>query len=163
MSPKKPDDSERVLATNRAARHHFHILETFEAGVALRGTEVKSLRGGKANLTDAFGAMKGVELWLHNAHIGPYSHGNLQNHEPLRSRKLLLHKRELRRILGATTRQSMTVIPLRIYLRGSHIKVEIALAKGKKLHDKREDEKRRESDREARAALSSRRSTRDPR
>jgi SsrA-binding protein len=145
----------KVLATNRRARHEFLILETLEAGMALQGTEVKSLREGKVNLQDSYARTREGEMFLVGCHISPYSHGNLQNHDPLRRRKLLLHRREIRRLDSKLAEKGLTLVPLRVYLRHGLVKLELGLAKGKKLHDKRETKKRREQDREMRAGLKS--------
>jgi len=142
------------VARNKRARHDYHILETWEAGVVLSGTEVKSLRAGKANLTDAYATVRDGEVFLLNLHISPYEQGNQFNHEPTRTRKLLLHRKEIRRLIGGVERQGLTLVPLELFFnpRGK-AKVTIALAKGKKLHDKRADERRREDERDmARAA-----------
>jgi SsrA-binding protein len=142
------------VARNKRARHDYHILETWEAGVVLSGTEVKSLRQGKANLTDAYATVRDGEVFLLNLHISPYEQGNQFNHEPTRTRKLLLHRKEIRRLIGGVERQGLTLVPLELFFnpRGK-AKVTIALAKGKKLHDKRADERRREDERDmARAA-----------
>ena len=142
------------VARNKRARHDYHILETWEAGVVLSGTEVKSLRQGKANLTDAYATVRDGEVYLLNLHISPYEQGNQFNHEPTRTRKLLLHRQEIRRLIGGVERQGLTLVPLELFFnpRGK-AKVTIALAKGKKQHDKRADERRREDEREmARAA-----------
>ena len=147
---------EKVLAANRAAFHEYHILDKFEAGIALTGTEVKSVLAGRVQLKEGYVAVRDGEVWLFNAHISPYSHGNRENHEPLRSRKLLLHKREIEKLDEAAVKQGMTLMPLRIYLRNRRIKVEIAIARGKKLYDKRETELRRTVDREMRAQLKQR-------
>jgi SsrA-binding protein len=144
----KPDGGVRVLAQNRRAHHDYHILETVEAGLKLAGTEVKSARDGKVQLKDSFVELRDGEAWLVHAHIGPYSHGNRQNHEPERARKLLLRRREIERLAGKVRTRGLTVVPLRVVVRGSWIKVEIALVQGKKLHDKRERERVRELDRE---------------
>ena len=144
----KPTEDARVLAHNRRARHDYHILETLEAGIALAGTEVKSAREGKVTLKDSFVELRDGEAWLVRAHIGPYSHGNRQNHEPERARKLLLRRREIERLTGKMQGRGLTVVPLRVLARGSWIKVEIALVQGKKLYDKRESERVRELDRE---------------
>jgi SsrA-binding protein len=138
------------LASNRKARHDFEILETFEAGIALMGTEVKAARQGQIQLKDSYVTVRNGEAFLVGAHISPYSHGNRQNHEPERERKLLLHRRELDKIMGRTTVQGLTCVPLGAYLKGNRVKLEIALARGKKLHDKREAAKRRIAEREAR-------------
>jgi SsrA-binding protein len=143
-----------TVARNKRARHDYHILETWEAGVVLSGTEVKSLRQGKANLTDAYATVRDGEVFLLNLHISPYEQGNQFNHEPTRTRKLLLHRKEIRRLIGGVERQGLTLVPLELFFnpRGK-AKITLALAKGKKQHDKRADERRREDEREmARAA-----------
>ncbi|MDD5555847.1 MAG: SsrA-binding protein SmpB [bacterium] len=143
----------RSVATNRKARHEYHFLETLEAGIALTGTEVKSLRRGRANIGDAFCVVEGGEAFLCNAHVSPYEFGNRANPDPLRKRKLLLHRREIAHIEGQVSRKGLTCVPLRIYFKGGVAKVEIALARGKKAYDKREAVRRREAAREmARAA-----------
>ena len=144
---------ERDAASNRAAHHNYFILEKFEAGIVLRGTEVKSIRAGRANLKDAYGLVKDGELWLLNAHIGPYEHGNIFNHEPLRTRKLLVHRQEVRKLIGKTQAKGTTLVPLRLYFRNGKVKVEMALAKGKQNWDKRETERKRTADKEAREAV----------
>ena len=152
--PREPVAAgERDAAVNRSAGHNYFLLDKFEAGIALRGTEVKSIREGKANLKDAYGIIKGGEAFLLNAHIGPYSHGNSLNHESLRTRKLLLHREELRKLLGKTQQKGLTLIPTRLYFRKGRVKCELAVAKGKQDWDKRETERRREDEREARAAI----------
>lgn len=138
----------RLIVSNRKARHEYHILDTLEAGIVLQGTEVKSLRDGKANLQDAFASFNRGELWLHNLHISPYEAGNRFNHEPLRPRKLLMHRRELRKLVGQVEQKGLTLVPLDLHFRSSVAKVNLALVKGKKLHDKREDVKRRDAERE---------------
>lgn len=142
-----------VFSTNREAPHRYFLLERFDAGLVLTGTEVKSIRNGKANLKDSYAAVRNGEAWLLNCHIGPYEYGNRQNHDPLRARKLLLHQHEIRRLTGKTTERGLTLIPIRLYLSKGHIKCELALAQGKKLHDKRETERRKTADREARQAI----------
>jgi SsrA-binding protein len=137
---------DRDASQNRAASHNYFLLEKFEAGIALRGTEVKSVRGGRANLKDAYGLVKDGELWLINAHIGPYEHGNIFNHEPLRTRKLLIHKSELNKLIGKTLQKGLTLIPTRLYFKNGRVKVEIAVAK-------RETERRKTADKEAREAI----------
>jgi SsrA-binding protein len=144
---------QRDAAVNRIASHNYFLLEKFEAGVVLTGTEVKSIRGGLANLKDAYGLIKGNELWLLNAHIGPYEHGNIHNHAPLRTRKLLMHSEEIRKLIGKTQQKGLTLIPVRMYFKGGKVKLELALAKGKQLWDKRETERRRTADKEAREAV----------
>ena len=143
----------RDAAYNRSAGYNYALFDKFEAGIALRGTEVKSIREGKANLKDAYGLLKDGECFLLNAHIGPFSHGNAMNHESLRTRKLLLHKSEVRKLEGMTKQKGFTLIPTRLYFRNGRVKCELAVAKGKQDWDKRETEKRREGDREARAAV----------
>lgn len=150
-------ESYKILSDNRQARHNYHLLETIEAGMALTGTEVKAARSGKVQLRDAYAQILGGEAWLVNAHIGPYSHGNLMNHEPLRKRKLLLKRREIDRLLGKSQEKGLALIPLKLYLKRGLVKCEIAVAKGKKLHDKREAARTREMEAEARAAMSDRR------
>jgi SsrA-binding protein len=158
-APQKTKERDPVAAgardasVNRAASHNYFLLEKFEAGIALRGTEVKSIREGKANLKDAYGLIKNGEAFLLNAHIGPYSHGNASNHESLRTRKLLLKRDELRKLEGKTQIKGHTLIPTRLYFRHGRVKCEVAVAKGKQDWDKRETVKRREADREARAAI----------
>jgi SsrA-binding protein len=144
---------ERDAALNRAAGHNYHLLEKIEAGIVLFGTEVKSVRAGRANLKDAYGIIKDGELWLLNLHIGHYEHGNIYNHEPLRTRKLLVHRDELKKLIGKTQQRGLTLVPTRMYFRNGRVKVELALAKGKQLWDKRETERRKVADREARAAI----------
>ncbi len=143
----------RDAAVNRSASHNYFLTDRFEAGVALRGTEVKSIREGKANLKDAYGLVKDGEAFLLNAHIGAFSHGNLMNHEETRTRKLLLHKEELRRLTAKTREKGFTLIPTRLYFRNGRVKCELALAKGKQDWDKRETERKREADKETRAAI----------
>ena len=144
---------ERDAAVNRAASHNYFLSDKMETGVVLSGTEVKSVRHGLANLKDAYGLIKDGELWLLNAHIGPYEHGNIYNHAPLRTRKLLIHKEQLRKLIGQTHQKGHTLIPTRLYFKNGRVKCEIALAKGKQLWDKRETEKRKTADREAREAV----------
>jgi SsrA-binding protein len=151
--PRAENDEKAIIARNKRARHDYHILDSWEAGIVLTGTEIKSLRAGKANITDAHAVLNGGEVFLINAHISPYEQGNQFNHEPTRTRKLLLHSREIRKLIGAVERQGLTLIPLDMHFTRGKAKVTLALAKGKKLHDKRLDEKRREDEREmARAA-----------
>ena len=150
---------EKALSVNRQAGHNYHLQERFEAGIVLTGTEVKSAREGRVNLRDSYAALKDGEVWLMNSHISPYTHGNIYNHDPLRSRKLLLHKEEIRRLLGKVRERGFTLVPTRMYLKKGRIKVEVALAKGKREYDKRETERRREADKEARAAIRSRKQT----
>ena len=144
---------ERDATVNRAASHHYFLMDKFEAGLALVGTEVKAIRAGRANLKDAYAILKNGELWLLNAHIGAYDHGNIYNHDPLRTRKLLVHKEELRKLTGKVTQRGLTLIPTRLYFRNGRVKCELAVARGKQLWDKRETERRRTADREAREAI----------
>jgi len=148
--------NEKVVATNREAYHNFHIIETIECGIALTGTEVKSIREGRCNLKDSYGQIRQGEAWLLNAHISPYTHGNRENHEPTRTRKLLLHKKEINKLSGKAQEKGLTLVPTKMYFKNGRLKLELAVAKGKKLYDKRETEKRREADREARATLKER-------
>lgn len=153
---KKPKEGEKVLATNRAASHEFHLLERLEAGIVLTGTEVKSARLGSVNLKDAYARVsKAGEIFLYDAHFSPYEQGNRQNHAPRRPRKLLLHAREIRKLAKATVSSGTTIVATKLYLKKGRIKVELALAKGKKLYDKREASRKREMDQEmARAKVS---------
>lgn len=144
---------ERILCSNRKAYHDYHIEESLEAGIELKGTEIKSLREGKANLKDSYAILKDGEAFLLGCHISPYSHGNIYNHEPLRTRKLLLHREEIRKLTGKVTQRGFTLIPVRIYLSKGRAKVEIALARGKKLFDKRETIKEKDLRRESEKAL----------
>jgi SsrA-binding protein len=143
----------KILSDNRTAGHLYALSDRLEAGLVLRGTEVKSARDGKIQLKEAYGEVTGNEAWLVNAHIGQYSHGNIMNHEPARKRKLLLHRAEIRKLLQATRERGLTLVPTKLYLKNGLIKVEIAIGRGKKLHDKRESERAREMDAEARAAM----------
>ena len=147
---------EKDLAANRSAFHDYHISDKYEAGIALTGTEVKSVMGGRVQLKESYVAVRDGEAWLFNAHISPYSHGNRENHEPLRTRKLLLHKREIGRLDDAAAKQGMTLVATRAYLKDGRIKIEIGVARGKKLYDKRETEMRRTVERETRAQLKER-------
>src|SRR5713101_7942184 len=147
---------EKILATNRAAFHNYHISTKYEAGAALTGTEVKSVLDGRIQLKESYVAVRDGEAWLFNAHISPYSHGNRANHDPLRTRKLLLHRREIDKLEQAAAIQGMTLVITRVYLKGGRVKLEVGVAKGKKLYDKRETEMRRTVDRETRAQLKER-------
>src|SRR5947209_20216843 len=143
------------IAENRKAFHDYHLLETFEAGVALLGTEVKAIREGRVNLRDSFARIDNGEVYLYNVNISPYSHRGYAEHEPLRRRKLLLHRDEIRKLIGKTVEKGMTLVPVRLYFKKGRVKVAVSLAKGKKEYDKRETIKRREADRETRAAIKS--------
>ncbi len=143
----------RTLVVNRQARFNYEILEKFEAGISLVGTEVKSIREGKGNIKEAYADIRGGEAWLIGAHISPYSHGNITNHDPLRDRKLLLNAREIGRLQGKVMEKGLTLVPLRLYLKGRLIKLELGVARGKKLVDKREDIKKRDQEREIQRAM----------
>src|SRR5438270_2713557 len=147
---------QRDAAVNRIASHNYFLLEKFEAGIVLTGTEVKSVRAGHANLKDSYGLVKDGELWMLNAHIGPYEHDNIFNHEPLRTRKLLVHKDELGKIASKIQQKGLTLIPTRLYFKNGRVKCELAVAKGKQLWDKRETERRRTAESEARTAIRNR-------
>lgn len=142
-----------LLADNRIARHRYFIEDTFDAGVVLTGTEVKSAKAGRVQLRDSFVRIMRGEAWLLNCHIAPYEQGNIANHEPTRTRKLLLHKAEIKRLIGQGEQKGMTLVPLKLYLKRGFVKVEIGLCKGKELHDKRATIKKRESDREMARAI----------
>jgi SsrA-binding protein len=154
----KPDEKPEIesIAKNRRARHDYTIIDTWEAGLVLTGSEVKSLREGKANLSDDYGIVRDGEIYLINLHISVYERASYNNHEPTRTRKLLLHKREIERLIGAIERQGLTLIPLELYFKRGIAKVAIALGKGKKQHDKREDAKARDADREIARAVRTR-------
>jgi SsrA-binding protein len=149
-------DADSLIADNRKARFDYHLLESFEAGLVLVGTEVKAMREGRANLRDSYCRIENGDAYLLGAHIGQYSHGGYASHDPVRPRKLLLHREELRKLLGKTTERGMTIVPLRLYFKHGRVKLAIALAKGKKTYDKRETIKRREAERETRAAVKTR-------
>jgi len=151
------EKAQTSIAENRKAFHDFHLLETFEAGVVLLGTEVKAIREGRVNLRDSYARVEDGEVFLYNVTISPYSHRGYADHEPLRRRKLLLHRDEIRKLIGKTVEKGMTLVPVRLYFKGGKVKVAVSLAKGKKEYDKRETIKRRETDRETRAAIKSRR------
>lgn len=148
--------TDRTVATNREAWHNYHILETYEAGIQLTGTEVKSARAGRVNLKEAYVMVREGEAWLLNAHISQYSHGNRQNHDPIRDRRLLMHKREIIRLQSKIQEKGLTIVPTKFYFKGNLIKCEIGIAKGKKLYDKRAAEAKKTQEREARAAIKER-------
>ncbi len=148
------DEPRKSVARNPKATHDYHILDTIESGIILTGTEVKSLRNGKASIKEAYARVRNGEVFLEGMNITPYEQGNRYNHDPVRSRKLLLHRREIERLIGATERQGLTLIPLELYFKRGHAKVALALARGKKQHDKREDLKRRIAERETARAVS---------
>lgn len=155
MTPKLPPaDDRKSVARNPKATHDYHVLETWEAGVVLTGTEVKSLRNGKASIKEAYARVSRGEVFLEGMNITPYEQGNRYNHDPVRSRKLLLHRREIDRMVGAVERQGLTLVPLELYFKKGRAKVALALGKGKKQHDKREDLKRRIAERETARAVS---------
>jgi SsrA-binding protein len=153
---KKPETGEKLIASNKKALHDYFVLQKFEAGIVLTGTEMKSLRAGRANLKDAYVLLKDREAFLFGAHISPYAHGNRENHDPERTRKLLLNRRELDKLYSETAEKGLTVVPLRLYFKGSRVKAEIAVVKGKKQYDKRDSERTRELDREAQQAMKER-------
>lgn len=148
------DPAQKLVAENRKAYHDYFILERFEAGLVLTGTEIKSAREGKVQLRDSFADIDGGEAWLKNAHFSPYSHGNIWNHEPTKKRKLLLHKREIHKLTGKVREKGLTLIPLKLYLKNGVLKCEIGVCKGKKVHDKREAIQARDEQMEARKAMS---------
>lgn len=157
MTHDGEEKKEKAVATNRKAYHDYFIEEKFEAGIMLQGTEVKSLREGRVNLQDSYASVKDGEVFLYHCHISPYSHGNIANHDPIRVRKLLLHKKEINKLLGKTQQKGLTLIPLRIYFsKRGHAKVELGLAKGKKLYDRRDSIKAREAGREVERAIKNR-------
>jgi SsrA-binding protein len=158
QQPDARKAAERIIADNRKAHHDYHLLETFEAGLVLFGTEVKAIREGRVSLRDSFARVQDGEIFVHNLHISPYSHRGYAAHEPLRPRKLLLHRREIRKLIGKTVEKGMTLVPLRMYFKDGRVKIAVSLAKGKQAHDKRETIKRREAERETRAAIKERRS-----
>ena len=151
------EKAQSSIAENRKAFHDFHLMETFEAGLVLLGTEVKAIREGRVNLRDSFARVEDGEVYLYNVNISPYSHRGYADHEPLRRRKLLLHRDEIRKLIGKTVEKGMTLVPVRLYFKNGRVKVAVSLAKGKKDYDKRETIKRRDTDRETRAAVKSRR------
>ncbi len=143
----------KLIAQNRKARHDYFIEETYEAGIVLRGTEIKSIRAGRVNLKDSFARVENGEMYLYNMHISPYEQGNRYNHDPVRTRKLLLHKKEINKLIGDTKEQGYSLIPLKLYIKNGYAKVLLGLGKGKKKYDKREDLKRREAKREIERAF----------
>lgn len=147
MSRRQSGEGIKIIASNRRARHEYHILDSWEAGLVLQGTEVKALRNGRANLGDAYGEIRAGEVWLVKMHIGPYEQGNRENHEPFRRRKLLLNRREIRKLRPKLEEQGLTLVPLRLYFKRGLVKVEMGLGRGKKLHDKRDAKAKRDSDR----------------
>jgi len=156
VAEKKSRESVKIVAVNRKARHDYELMERFEAGLVLLGTEVKSAREGRVNLKDSYVAPEDGELFLLQCHISPYSHAYHDNHDPLRRRKLLMHRREIRRLVGKITQRGLTLIPVRIYFRNRRLKVELALARGKRLHDHRSAARERDLEREVKAALKER-------
>jgi len=150
------EKAQRIIADNRKAYHDYHVLETMEAGVALLGTEVKAIREGRVNLRDSFARIDSGEVWLMNVHISPYSHTGYAHHDERRQRKLLLHRHEIRKLNGRVTEKGLTLVPLQMYFKDGRVKVSLALVKGKQAHDKRETIRRREVDRETRAAVKAR-------
>ena len=155
-SQARTEKNRKDIAVNRQAFHNYEIIEKFEAGIVLTGTEIKSARESRVNLKDAYGIVKAGEVWLLNCHISPYSHGSYANHEPLRTRKLLLKHSEINRLIGRTTERGLTLVPLRVYLKEGRLKCELALAKGRKVHDKREVSRQKTIERETRQELKER-------
>ena len=149
----KSDSGEKLIASNKKAFHDYHVLDKYEAGMELTGTEVKSLRDKGATLKDSYIIFKAGEAFLFGAHISPYSHGNRENHDPERTRRLLLHHREIEKLESQVVEKGLTIVPLRLYFKGGRVKAEIAVVRGKKLYDKRETERKREADREAAVAM----------
>jgi SsrA-binding protein len=156
VATEKKEAAPRPIADNRKALHDYHVIDTWEAGVALVGTEVKAIREGGVNLRDSYARLENGEVWLLNLHISPYSHTGYASHAERRQRKLLLHRDEIRKLTGKVAEKGLTLVPLRMYFKGGRVKVALALAKGKQLHDKRETIRRREVDRETRAAVKAR-------
>ncbi len=157
LEKSEREAAQESIAENRKAFHDYHLLESFEAGLVLLGTEVKAIREGRVNLRDSFARLENGEVFLYNVNISPYSHRGYADHEPLRRRKLLLHRDEIRKLIGKTVEKGMTLVPTRLYFKKGRVKVSVALAKGKKEYDKRETIKRRETDRETRAAIKTKR------
>lgn len=151
------EQAQRIIADNRKAFHDYHILDRWEAGIALLGTEVKAIREGRVNLRDSFARVDRGEIWLENVHVSPYSHRGYADHAERRPRKLLLHRHEIRKLVGQVAEKGMTLVPLQMYFKSGRVKVLLGLAKGKQAHDKRETIRRREIDRETRAAVKGRR------
>ncbi|AKP45935.1 MULTISPECIES: SsrA-binding protein SmpB [Bacillus] len=151
-----PKGEGKVVAQNKKARHDYFIEETYEAGIVLQGTEIKSIRAGRVNLKDSFARVQKGEVFLHNMHISPYEHGNRYNHDPLRTRKLLLHKKEILKLIGKTKEQGYSLVPLKLYIKNGYAKILLGLAKGKKKWDKREDLKKKEAKREIERAFKAR-------
>ena len=151
------EEAQKIIADNRKASHDYHLIETFEAGVALLGTEVKSIREGGANLRDSFARIEDGEVWVYNIHVSPYRNRGYSDHDPTRRRKLLLHRHEILKMAGRVAERGLTLVPLRMYFKNGRVKVALALAKGKQAHDKRETIRKREVDRETRAAVKERR------
>ena len=147
------DDGRKVVARNRKARHEYEVLETFEAGLVLKGPEVKSLRDGKASFQDSFARVQQGEVWLHSFYISPYMQANRFNEDPVRPRKLLLHRHEIRRLLGKVEEKGLTLVPLEVFFSRGYAKVKLAIARGRKMHDKRAELKRRDQERETRRAM----------
>ena len=150
------EKAQRIVADNRKAFHDFHVLDTWEAGIALLGTEIKAIREGRVNLRDSYARLDNGEIWLLNVHISPYSHTGYDRHDERRQRKLLLHRHEIQKMTGRVAEKGLTLVPLRMYFKNGRVKVALALAKGKQAHDKRETIRRREVDRETRAAVKAR-------
>jgi SsrA-binding protein len=153
VAEEEREKAQRIIADNRKARHDYHILETYEAGIALLGTEVKAIREGRVNLRDSYARTQDGEVWMLNVHISPYSHRGYADHAETRQRKLLLHRHEIRKLIGRTAEKGLTLVPLQRFFKNGRVKVLVGLARGKQAHDKRETIRRREVDRETRAAI----------
>lgn len=149
----KKDTGEKIIAQNKTARINYFIDDTYETGIVLVGTEVKSIREGRVNLKDSYAVVKDGEVWLHEMHVSPYSHGNRYNHDPLRTRKLLLHNREIKRLYGKSREKGLALVPLKVYFKNGKVKVELGVGRGKKLYDKREDMKLKDDRRDMQRAL----------
>ncbi|MGI8785197.1 MAG: SsrA-binding protein SmpB [Acidobacteriota bacterium] len=148
MAPSNANDGEKLVAANRKALHDYQILERYEAGMVLTGTEVKAIRDGRVNFKDSYATVRDGQIYLVNCHVSPYSHGNRENHDPVRQRKLLLHRREIHKLAGKSTEKGLTLVPLRIYFKAGRVKLELGVARGKKVHDKRQTERDRDARRE---------------
>lgn len=155
MAVSSANDGEKPVAANRKAFHEYQILERYEAGMVLTGTEVKAIRDGRVNFKDSYATVRDGQIYLVNCHVSPYSHGNRENHDPVRQRKLLLHRREIHKLAGKSMEKGLTLVPLRIYFKAGRVKLELGVARGKKLHDKRQTERDRETRREIEKHLKS--------
>lgn len=155
MAASNASDGEKPVAANRKALHDYQILERYEAGMVLTGTEVKAIRDGRVNFKDSYAAVRDGQIYLVNCHVSPYSHGNRENHDPVRQRKLLLHRREINKLAGKSAQKGLTLVPLRIYFKAGRVKLELGVGRGKKVHDKRQTERDRDTRREIEKHLKS--------